>query len=89
MPQRRDYRSPSENTHGIDRKPIEKDLMLVRLGLDDSRIEVDLTVDWDQGEASVRCCPDDDLCARCRKGIRHEAQAWLHELSQSYPMSMN
>jgi hypothetical protein len=60
-----------------------RDLMLVRLGLDDSELEVDLSeTSQDSGDG----CGGGFWCPVCRAEIQAEAFAWLHELSESYPM---
>lgn len=96
--QPKDYRSAYDRGDEIEQDPSKaaKDIMLVRLGSDqneisirvapEERVERDGDVEPVVGVGPERCCSDDDLCPSCRKSVRDEAAAWLHELSVSHRM---
>jgi hypothetical protein len=84
MREPRNYRIEYTDSDEIEAKAVAKDLFLVRLGVDDSEIAVDVAADPEESHAAW--CRDGNWCPPCRKEIRHEAQAWLKELSESYPM---
>ncbi len=58
-------------------------LMLVRLGLDHAEAQIDLS-STDGGTDDG--CGGGFWCPACRAEIRAEAFAWLHALSEAYPM---
>jgi hypothetical protein len=71
------------DTGALRPRSATRDLMLVRLGVDDSEIEVGLSAtSQDSGDG----CGGGFWCPACRAEIEAEAFAWLHELSESYPM---
>jgi hypothetical protein len=62
------------------RQRARRDLALAQLGLEDV-ITVDLT-----GGGVEDGCGSGFWCPACRAEARAEALAWLHELSETYPM---
>jgi hypothetical protein len=58
-------------------------LMLVRLGFDQADVQIDLS---DAGGGTDDGCGGGFWCPACRAEIRAEAFAWLHALSEAYPM---
>jgi len=57
--------------------------MLVRLGLNEADVQIDLS---SAGGGMDDGCGGGFWCPACRAEIRAEAFAWLHALSDSYPM---
>ena len=58
-----------------------RDFLLVRLGLDQPEVEMDLSPEafgTDDG------CGGGYWCPACRTEIRAEALAWLHDLAESH-----
>jgi hypothetical protein len=85
MRERKSYRIEYTDADEIEAKRAAKDLVLVRLGLDDSEIAVEVSADPGDTHASGGC-RDGNWCPPCRKAIQREARSWLKELSETYPM---